>query len=153
MSVAEENTCAIAANTDAIAALVEDLAAEIANRTAMANAKLLEAKAYAESVAKTPYVLPVAGAAVGGVKPDGSSTTVDPDGTIHAHVDVVATQTTLGGVMVDGATIVVHDGVISAPGSGGGGNLAGRTFDLRTNDDLFTLVAAIAAAMGATVNE
>lgn len=151
MSVEDENTRAISANTEAIAALVEDLAAEIANRTAMANAKLLEAKAYADTVARTPYTLPVAGSALGGVKPDGTSTTVDPDGTIHAHVFLpIATQTVPGGVMVDGTTIIIHDGVISAPGAA---VLYGREFYLRTNDDLYTLVAAIATAMGATVNE
>jgi flagellar basal body rod protein FlgF len=56
------------------------------------------------------------------VKPDGTTTTVTEDGTISAvqssYSLPIATENTLGGVMVDGDTISVdEDGVISAAGS------------------------------------
>ena len=52
---------------------------------------------------------------IGGVKPDGTTTTTDKDGTIHAHFTLpTASTTTLGGVKVDGTSITIADGVISS---------------------------------------
>ncbi len=52
---------------------------------------------------------------IGGVKPDGTTTTTDTDGTIHAHYTLpTASTTTLGGVKVDGTSITIADGVISS---------------------------------------
>ena len=56
---------------------------------------------------------------IGGVKPDGTTTTVDTDGTIHAvmpepYTLPTATTTTLGGVKPDGNMITItKDGTIS----------------------------------------
>ena len=60
---------------------------------------------------------------IGGVKPDGTTTTVDTDGTIHAvmpepYTLPTATTTTLGGVKVDGTSITIADGVISSAAGG-----------------------------------
>ena len=67
---------------------------------------------------------------IGGVKPDGTTTTTDKDGTIHAHYTLpTASTTTLGGVKVDGTSITIADGVISA-------DLPTKTSDL-TNDSGF----------------
>ena len=67
---------------------------------------------------------------IGGVKPDGTTTTTDTDGTIHAHYTLpTASNTTLGGVKVDGTSITIADGVISA-------DLPTKTSDL-TNDSGF----------------
>ena len=54
---------------------------------------------------------------LGGVKPDGTTITVDEDGTIHGantYELPVASNTVLGGVKVDGDTIKSNNGVISA---------------------------------------
>ena len=69
---------------------------------------------------------------IGGVKPDGTTTTTDKDGTIHAHFSYTlptASTTTLGGVKVDGTSITIADGVISSA-------LPTKTSDL-TNDSGF----------------
>ena len=64
------------------------------------------------------YVLPVATEeTLGGIKPDGTTITIDEDGTIHgANTYELPTATTevLGGVKVDGDTIKINNGVISA---------------------------------------
>lgn len=70
------------------------------------------------------YTLPVANTTtLGGIKPDGSSITVDSDGTAHAvggggggsYVLPTATTETLGGVRIDGNTVTINNnGVISA---------------------------------------
>jgi hypothetical protein len=68
----------------------------------------------------TPADLPIATTAeVGTVKPDGTTITVDQDGTIHgasSYTLPTATTSRLGGVKVDGTSIVADaNGVISAP--------------------------------------
>lgn len=64
------------------------------------------------------YVLPVATEeTLGGIKPDGTTITIDEDGTIHGantYELPVASNTVLGGVKVDGDTIKSNNGVISA---------------------------------------
>lgn len=64
------------------------------------------------------YELPVATEeTLGGIKPDGTTITVDEDGTIHGASTYelpVASNTVLGGVKVDGDTIKSNNGVISA---------------------------------------
>lgn len=64
------------------------------------------------------YTLPIATKdTLGGVKPDGTTITVDKDGTIHGantYELPTASTDTLGGVKVDGDTIKVNDGIISA---------------------------------------
>ena len=57
---------------------------------------------------------------IGGVKPDETTTTVDKDGTIHAHYTLpVASTTTIGGVKPDGITITIDsNGVISSQTAG-----------------------------------
>ena len=60
------------------------------------------------------YLLP-ASSEIGGVKPDDTTTTVDTDGTIHAHYTLpTASTTTIGGVKVDGTSITIADGIISS---------------------------------------
>ena len=68
---------------------------------------------------------------IGGVKPDNTTTTVEKDGTIHAHTTTpVATTTTIGGVKPDGTTITIDSkGVITA-------NIPTKISDL-TNDSNF----------------
>ena len=52
---------------------------------------------------------------IGGVKADGTTTTTDEDGTIHANYTLpTASTSTLGGVKVDGTSITIADGVISS---------------------------------------
>ena len=65
------------------------------------------------------FLLPANNIVIGGVKPDGTTTTVDIDGTIHAvmpepYTLPTASTTTLGGVKVDGTSITIADGVISS---------------------------------------
>lgn len=64
------------------------------------------------------YELPIATEeTLGGIKPDGTTITIDADGTIHgANTYELPTATTavLGGVKVDGDTIKINNGVISA---------------------------------------
>lgn len=64
------------------------------------------------------YELPIATEeTLGGIKPDGTTITIDEDGTIHgANTYELPTATTeiLGGVKVDGDTIKSNNGVISA---------------------------------------
>ena len=71
------------------------------------------------------YTLPVASSTtLGGVKPDGTTTTVDSDGTIHANYTLPTASTdTLGGVKVDGTSVTITDGVISASGGGSGSDI------------------------------
>ena len=71
------------------------------------------------------YILPPATTStLGGVIPDGTTITVDADGTIHGastYVLPTASSSTLGGVKVDGTTITIDsNGVISSSGGGGG---------------------------------
>ena len=75
-------------------------------------------------------LLPSSTTTLGGVKVDGTTTTTDEDGTIHAHCTLpTASTTTLGGVKVDGTSITIADGVIST-------DLPTKTSDL-TNDSGF----------------
>ena len=75
-------------------------------------------------------LLPSSTTTLGGVKVDGTTTTTDEDGTIHAHYTLpIASTTTLGGVKVDGTSITIADGVIST-------DLPTKTSDL-TNDSGF----------------
>ena len=64
------------------------------------------------------YSLPTASTdTLGGVKVDGTTITVDEDGTIHGantYELPTASDTVLGGVKVDSDTIKINDGVISA---------------------------------------
>lgn len=64
------------------------------------------------------YTLPTATTgAIGGVKIDGTTITIDEDGTIHGantYELPTASTDTLGGVKIDGDTIKVNDGIISA---------------------------------------
>lgn len=81
--------------------------------------------------------VPIATTSTAGiVKPDGTTITVDADGTIHAteYELQAATTSTLGGVKVDGTTIQVSDdGTISAVGgSSGGGDVTAA------GDNMFT---------------
>lgn len=67
------------------------------------------------------YQLPIATTVqAGAVKPDGTTITVDPDGTIHGastYVLPTASTTVLGGVKVDGTTITIDEnGVIKSAG-------------------------------------
>ena len=69
------------------------------------------------------YTLPVAtDSTLGGVKVDGTTITVDSDGTIHGSSSYelpTASNTTLGGVKVDGTSIIINsDGVISSATQG-----------------------------------
>ena len=70
---------------------------------------------------------------IGGVKPDETTTTVDEDGTIHAHTTTpIATTTTIGGVKPDGTTITIDsNGVITA-------NIPTKTSDLTNDSDFIT---------------
>lgn len=64
------------------------------------------------------YSLPTASTnTLGGVKVDGSTITIDEDGTIHGSNTYelpTASDTVLGGVKIDNDTIKINDGVISA---------------------------------------
>ena len=61
------------------------------------------------------FLRPASSTEIGGVKPDGTTTTVDTDGTIHANYTLPTASTdTLGGVKVDGTSITIADGVISS---------------------------------------
>lgn len=76
----------------------------------------------------TNYTLPKATTlALGGVKPDGTSITVDVNGVISGASTYslpTASTTVVGGVKVDGTSITITDGVIaSAGGVGSGTNL------------------------------
>ena len=76
------------------------------------------------------FLLPPSSITIGGVKPDGTTTTVDIDGTIHAVIPKpytlpTASTTTLGGVKVDGTSITIADGVISSAAGG----LIGKSMD------------------------
>lgn len=154
-TIPQENTAAIAANTEAIADLAAAVAAEIEHRQDADAEAVAEAKAYADGVARTPYTLPEAAADVlGGVKPDGTSTTVDADGVIHAHTSLpTASQTTPGAVRVDGTTIVIRDGVISCYAAVPTTPLVGKTVNIATQDGLFDAVKLMLETLGATVNE
>ena len=64
------------------------------------------------------YTLPPATIeTLGGIKPDGTTITVDNDGTIHGantYELPIASSTVLGGVKIDSDTIKINDGIISA---------------------------------------
>ena len=65
------------------------------------------------------FLRPADNDTIGGVKADGTTTTVDTDGTIHANYTLqTASTTTLGGVKVDGTSITIADGVISSAAGG-----------------------------------
>lgn len=68
------------------------------------------------------YQLPIATTAkAGAVKPDGTTITIDPDGTIHGastYVLPIASTTTLGGIKVGDGLSITDDGVLSASGGG-----------------------------------
>jgi len=69
------------------------------------------------------YTLPVAtDSTLGGVKVDGTTITIDSNGTIHGSSSYelpIASNTTLGGVKVDGTSITINsDGVISSAAQG-----------------------------------
>lgn len=71
-----------------------------------------------DTVVGSDYTLPAATtSALGGVKPDGNTITVDEDGTIHGantYTLPIATTAVLGGIKVDGTTITVNsEGVIT----------------------------------------
>ena len=71
------------------------------------------------------YQLPIATAGqIGAVKPDGTTITIDPDGTLHGASTYnlpTASATVLGGVKVGDGLSITDDGVLSA--SGGGSDL------------------------------
>ena len=73
---------------------------------------------YFNGEAISSYSLPTASInTLGGVKVDGSTITIDEDGTIHGantYELPVASNTVLGGVKIDNDTIKTNDGVISA---------------------------------------
>ena len=73
---------------------------------------------YFNGEAISSYLLPIASTNIlGGVKVDGSTITIDEDGTIHGantYELPVASNTVLGGVKIDNDTIKTNDGVISA---------------------------------------
>ena len=64
------------------------------------------------------YTLPIASKDIlGGIKVDGTTITIDENGTIHGantYILPTASDTVLGGVKVDNDTIKVNEGVISA---------------------------------------
>lgn len=64
------------------------------------------------------YSLPTASTdTLGGIKVDGSTITIDDDGTIHGantYELPIASDTVLGGVKIDNDTIKINDGIISA---------------------------------------
>ena len=72
------------------------------------------------------YQLPIATAGqIGAVKPDGTTITIDPDGTIHGASTYnlpTASATVLGGIKVGENLTITEDGVLSATG-GGSSNL------------------------------
>lgn len=73
---------------------------------------------WSDVVVGSDYTLPAATtSALGGVKPDGNTITVDEDGTIHGantYTLPIATTAVLGGIKVDGTTITVNsEGVIT----------------------------------------
>ena len=83
---------------------------------------------------------------VGVVKPDGTTITIDNDGTLHGsstYTLPTASTTTLGGVKVDGTTITIDaNGVISSQG-GGSSYTAGNGIDI-TNDVISVDTSVIA---------
>ena len=91
------------------------------------------AKSYAESASQG--IEPATTTRLGGVKPDGTTITVDNDGTIHGTAEVdVATTTTAGIVKPDGTTITVdQDGTIHGVG-GSNVSVDGTTIVKDSND-------------------
>ena len=86
----------------------------IANQDANSNAGIVLPNAGQFEVAENGYMyLRPASISIGGVKADGTTTTVDKDGTIHATMPTASTST-IGGVKVDGTSITIADGVISS---------------------------------------
>ena len=93
------------------------------------------------------YTLPAAtSSTLGGVKPDGTTTTVDTDGTIHANYTLPTASTdTLGGVKVDGTSVTITNGVISATASGNS-SVSGYRFSSTktfTDEDKANLIDAL----------
>ena len=86
----------------------------IAHQDANSNAGIVLPNVGQFEVAENGYMyLRPASESIGGVKADGTTTTVDKDGTIHATMPTAST-TTIGGVKVDGTSITIADGVISS---------------------------------------
>ena len=120
-----------------LSAVENKIPAEYVKSAAVADNKLTLTKqdnTVVEFEGGSSYTLPVASpTTLGGVKPDETTTTVDEDGTIHAHATTpIATTTTLGGVKPDGTTITIDsNGVITA-------NIPTKTSDLTNDSDFIT---------------
>ena len=85
-----------------------------AHQGSSSNAGIVLPNAGQFEVAENGYMyLRPASISIGGVKADGTTTTVDKDGTIHATMPTASTST-IGGVKVDGTSITIADGVISS---------------------------------------
>ena len=85
-----------------------------AHQDANSNAGIVLPNAGQFEVTENGYMyLRPASISIGGVKADGTTTTVDKDGTIHATMPTASTST-IGGVKVDGTSITIADGVISS---------------------------------------
>ena len=120
-----------------LSAVENKIPAEYVKSAAVADNKLTLTKqdnTVVEFEGGSSYTLPVASTTtLGGVKPDETTTTVDEDGTIHAHdTTPVATTTTVGSVKPDGTTITIDsNGVITA-------NIPTKTSDLTNDSDFIT---------------
>ena len=122
-----------------LSAVENKIPAEYVKSAAVANNKLTLTKqdntvVEFEGGGGGSYTLPVASTTtLGGVKPDGTTTTVDEDGTIHAHdTTPVATTTTVGSVKPDGTTITIdNNGVITA-------DIPTKISDLTNDSDFIT---------------
>ena len=120
-----------------LSAVENKIPAEYVKSAAVADNKLTLTKqdnTVVEFEGGSSYTLPVASTTtLGGVKPDETTTTVDEDGTIHAHdTTPVATTTTVGSVKPDGTTITIDsNGVITA-------NIPTKISDLTNDSDFIT---------------
>jgi len=89
--------------------------------------------------------------ALGGVKVDGSSITIDANGVIRSfstYTLPVASQSTLGGVRVDGTTVIMNGNVlsaISAIGTAAAGALTGTTIAANVVNSSLTRVGTLTA--------
>ena len=94
-----------------------DIATQAEAEAGSDNAKMMTPLRVAQAMASGAYVLaPATASSLGGVKPDGTTITVDQDGTIHGtstYALPAATMSSLGGVKPDGTTITAdQDGTI-----------------------------------------